>query len=299
MTTEKVQPGDLAPLELQEVSCARCFGGEQKVFRHVSTSTGTPMRFAVYLPPAAASERCPVLWYLSGLTCTEENVITKSGFQRAAAQLGLVVVCPDTSPRGAHLDGEDESWDFGSGAGFYVDATREPWARHYRMYSYVTEELRSLVEQRFPVDAGRQGITGHSMGGHGALVCALKQPARYLSVSAFAPIAHPMVVPWGQKAFRGYLGDDESAWRAWDAVALLEDGARFGGGGDVLVDQGENDGFLDVQLRPETLEEACAEAGVPLTLRRQAGYDHSYYFISTFIDDHLAWHAERLALSRA
>lgn len=270
----------------------RCFGGVQGYYRHESAETGTPMRFAVFLPPAAASGPVPVLYFLAGLTCTEENFTVKAGAQRRAAELGLALVMPDTSPRGTDLPGEHENYDFGSGAGFYVDATEPPWSVNYRMYSYVTRELPALVEEHFEVDAGRSGIFGHSMGGHGALVCALRNPGRYRSVSAFAPISAPMHCPWGEKAFSRYLGPNRAAWRSWDATALLEDGHRVP---EILVDQGLSDSFLAGQLMPERLEQACAEAGQPLTLRRHPGYDHSYFFIATFVADHLEWHAARLA----
>jgi S-formylglutathione hydrolase len=269
----------------------RCFGGVQGYYRHESTETGTPMRFAVFLPPAAAAGPVPVLYFLAGLTCTEENFTAKAGAQRRAAELGLALVMPDTSPRGTDLPGEHDNYDFGSGAGFYVDATEAPWSVNYRMYSYVTRELPALVEEHFEVDPQRSGIGGHSMGGHGALVCALRNPDRYRSVSAFAPISSPMHCPWGEKAFNGYLGPQRSGWRAWDAAALIEDGHRVP---DILVDQGLADTFLATQLMPERLEQACSMAGQPLTLRRHPGYDHSYFFIASFVADHLEWHAARL-----
>lgn len=269
----------------------RCFGGVQGYYRHESAETGTPMRFAVFLPPAASSGPVPVLYFLAGLTCTEENFTVKAGAQRRAAELGLALVMPDTSPRGTDLPGEHDNYDFGSGAGFYVDATEPPWSVNYRMYSYVTRELRALVEEHFGVDADRTGIFGHSMGGHGALVAALRNPARYRSVSAFAPISAPMHCPWGEKAFSRYLGPTRAAWRPWDATALVEDGHRVAA---ILVDQGLSDTFLATQLMPERLEQACATAGIPLTLRRQPGYDHSYFFIASFVASHLEWHAARL-----
>lgn len=284
----------MAGLTLRSES--RCFGGRQLFYEHASEVTKTPMRFAAFLPPRAEQERCPVLWYLSGLTCTEENVVTKSGFQRRAAERGLIVIAPDTSPRGAGVEGEDVDWDFGTGAGFYVDATREPWAKSYRMWSYITEELPALVRTELPILDDRQGITGHSMGGHGALVAGLRLPERYRSVSAFAPITNPTEVPWGEKAFTGYLGAERAAWAAYDAVRLLDAGKRAAS--EILVDQGSADGFLENQLKPERLREACARNGQPLTLRLQEGYDHSYYFVATFIDDHIDWHADRLT-SRA
>jgi S-formylglutathione hydrolase len=276
---------------LEQVESHHCFGGVQAVFRHPSAETKTPMRFSIYLPPQEGPR--PVLWWLSGLTCTEENFTAKAGAQRYAAELGMILVAPDTSPRGEGVpDDSDGAYDFGLGAGFYVDATQAPWSAHYRMYSYVTRELPELVAREFPVDMGRQAISGHSMGGHGALTLGLRHPDRYRSISAFSPIVAPSRVPWGQKALGGYLGGDERTWLAHDAVALIKGGARASA---LLVDVGTNDPFLDKELKPELLEAACAEAGVPLTLRRQEGYDHSYYFVSTFIGDHLRWHAERLA----
>jgi S-formylglutathione hydrolase len=279
-------------MNLETVSTVKSFGGTQGVYRHHSRETGTEMVFGVYLPPQAESGgRLPVVWYLSGLTCTHANVMEKGGYQRACAELGLIFVAPDTSPRG-ELVPDDEAYDFGKGAGFYVDATQPPFAEHYRMYSYVTAELPALVAEHFPADPARQSITGHSMGGHGALTIALRNPGRFRSVSAFAPIVAPSQVPWGEKALGGYLGDDRAAWRAHDAVALVEDGARVD---DMLVDQGTADSFLERELQPERLAEACGAAGIGLTLRMQEGYDHSYHFISTFMEDHLRWHAERLA----
>lgn len=276
---------------LETVSTTRSHGGVQGVYRHASTATGTPMVFSVFIPPQAASgAKCPVVWYLSGLTCTHANVTEKGEFRRWAAELGLIIICPDTSPRGEGV-ADDAGWDLGQGAGFYVDATQAPWAPHFRMWTYVTEELPALVAEHFPVDMERQGITGHSMGGHGALTVALRHPGRFKSVSAFAPIVAPSQVPWGQKAFPAYLGSDQTAWRRHDAVALIEDGARVP---EILVDQGTADGFLKNQLRPQLLADACAKAGIALTLRMQEGYDHSYYFISSFMEDHLRWHAARL-----
>lgn len=252
------------------------------------------MRFAVFLPPQAERRRVPLLWYLAGLTCTEETFMIKAGAQRIAAELGIALAAPDTSPRNVPLPGDSDSWDFGVGAGFYVDATQAPWSRHYRMYSYVTRELPAVIEANFPVDAGRQAIFGHSMGGHGALTIALKNPDRYRSVSAFAPIAAPMQCPWGQKAFSGYLGDDREAWRAHDASELIRSLTTVDGRPPLLVDQGLADAFLGQQLLPEQLEKACAQAGYPLTLRRHPDYDHGYFFISTFIEDHLRHHARAL-----
>jgi S-formylglutathione hydrolase len=279
-------------MTLETISTARSFDGSQGVYRHASRETGTDMTFAVYLPPqAGAGAPLPVLWYLSGLTCTHANVMEKGGYQRACAELGLIFVAPDTSPRGPEVP-DDPAYDFGQGAGFYVDATEAPFAANYRMYSYITHELRTLIEEHFPADPVRQSITGHSMGGHGALSLALRQPGRYRSVSAFAPIVAPSDVPWGEKALGRYLGANRAAWRAHDSVALIEDGARVP---EILVDQGTCDSFLERELKPERLEAACAAAGIPLTLRRQEGYDHSYFFISTFMEDHLRWHSARLA----
>jgi S-formylglutathione hydrolase len=278
---------------LDTVSVTRAHGGTQHVVKHSSRETGTDMTFSVFVPPQAdEGAACPVIWYLSGLTCTHANVTEKGEYRRACAELGLVFVAPDTSPRGEGVpDDPAGAYDFGLGAGFYVDATEEPFARHYRMESYVVRELPEALASAFPVDLQRQGITGHSMGGHGALTLALKHPDRFRSVSAFAPIVVPSQVPWGEKAFAGYLGKDRAAWRAHDAVALIEDGARLA---EILVDQGAADSFLERELKPELLRDACAHAGIPLTLRMQPGYDHSYYFISSFMEDHLRWHAERL-----
>jgi S-formylglutathione hydrolase len=278
-------------MTLETLSTAKSFGGTQGVYRHSSRETGTDMVFAVYLPPQAeAGDPLPVLWYLSGLTCTHANVMEKGGYQRVCAELGLILVAPDTSPRGPDVP-DDPDYDFGQGAGFYVDATQEPYAANYRIYSYVTAELPALLQANFPADMGRQSIAGHSMGGHGAITLALRNPGRYRSVSAFAPIVAPSRVPWGEKALSRYLGPDRAAWRAHDAVALIEDGARLS---EILVDQGDADSFLASELKPELLAEACRAAGIDLILRMQPGYDHSYYFISTFIEDHLRWHYERL-----
>lgn len=277
---------------MQTVSLNRSHGGTQGVYKHDSRETGTEMTFSVFVPTHAEGARLPVVWYLSGLTCTHANVTEKGEFRAACAELGLIFVAPDTSPRGADVPGDpDKSYDFGLGAGFYVDATAEPFARNYRMWSYVTAELPALVAEAFPVDRDRQSILGHSMGGHGALTAALRLPDRYRAASAFAPIVAPSQVPWGVKALGGYLGADRAAWRKHDAVALIEDGARFP---EFLVDQGEADNFLTEQLRPDLLQQACDKAGIALTLRRQPGYDHSYYFISSFMADHLRWHAARL-----
>jgi len=278
-------------MSLEILSENKAHGGRQLVVKHASAATGTDMIFSIFLPPQAdGGERLPVVWYLSGLTCTHANVTEKGEYRAACAELGLVFVAPDTSPRGDNV-ADVEDYDFGKGAGFYVDATEQPWAKHFRMWSYVTEELPALLAAEFPVDLDRQGITGHSMGGHGALTVALNFPDRFRSVSAFAPIVAPSQVPWGQKALGGYLGEDRASWRGHDSVALIEDGARLR---ELLVDVGDSDTFIEKELRPELLKQACAKAGIPLTLRIQPGYDHSYYFISTFMADHLRWHAERL-----
>jgi S-formylglutathione hydrolase len=278
----------------------RCFGGLQRRYRHHSPSLQCAMTLGVFLPPQAlAGARVPALWWLSGLTCTDENVVQKAGAQRLAAELGLALVAPDTSPRGEGVPSDPEgSWDFGHGAGFYVDATQAPWAQHYRMHTYVTDELPALVEAQLPLDPARRGISGHSMGGHGALVCAMRHPGRYRSVSAFAPISQPSACPWGRKAFGHLLGPDPRHWQAWDASHLLASGqGPVGPDGTalpLLVDQGLADAFLEEQLRPETLEAAAAASGHPLVLRRQPGYDHSYFFVASFIDDHLRHHAAAL-----
>lgn len=279
-------------MALDIVSRSRSFGGAQLICRHASVETGTAMRFAAFVPPQAEQGPVPVVWFLSGLTCTEENFTVKAGAQRAAADLGLMLIAPDTSPRGEDVpDDPDGAYDFGLGAGFYVDATAAPWSRNYRMRSYVETELPAVVAAELPANLDRQGITGHSMGGHGALTIALRNPDRYAAVSAFAPICSPTKCPWGEKALSGYLGPDRSRWRDYDACALIEDGARLR---DLLVDQGTADSFLHEQLKPDLLEDACARAGLPLTLRLEEGYDHSYFFIASFIEDHLRWHAERL-----
>ncbi|HYD12991.1 MAG TPA: S-formylglutathione hydrolase [Allosphingosinicella sp.] len=276
---------------METLSTNKCFGGTQGVYRHDSRETRTPMTFSVFVPPQAERiGKLPVVFYLSGLTCTHANVTEKGEYRSACAELGLIFVAPDTSPRGEDVP-DDEAYDFGQGAGFYVDATEAPFAANYRMYSYVTGELAALIAENFPADMERQGIMGHSMGGHGALILALRNPGRYRAVSAFAPIVAPGQVPWGEKALGRYLGGDRGAWRRHDAVALIEDGAHLP---ELLVDQGDADSFLAEQLRPELLEAACAAAGIGLTLRMQPGYDHSYYFISTFMADHLRWQAERL-----
>ncbi|MFC5698194.1 S-formylglutathione hydrolase [Pseudomonas sp. GCM10022186] len=279
-------------MTLEIVSSNKSFGGWHKRYRHRSSSLNCDMVFAVYLPPQAEQgAKLPVLYWLSGLTCTDENFMQKAGAQRLAAELGLIIVAPDTSPRGADVPGDpDGAWDFGLGAGFYLNATQEPYARHYRMHDYVVHELPALIEANFPV-SGKRGISGHSMGGHGALVCALRNPGRYQSLSAFAPISNPMACPWGEKAFSRYLGEDRARWREWDASGLLAEAEERL---PILVDQGDRDDFLVNQLKPEALQAAAKAAGHPLTLRLQPGYDHSYYFIASFIDDHLRHHAEAL-----
>jgi S-formylglutathione hydrolase len=277
---------------MEQISGNAAFGGVQGVYRHASEATGTDMTFSVYVPPHEPGTRLPVVWYLSGLTCTQANVTEKGEYRRACAERGLIFVAPDTSPRGEGVpDDPAGAYDFGLGAGFYVDATQPPYATHYRMWRYVTEELPALVAAHFPADMARQSIMGHSMGGHGALTIGLTFPDRYKAVSAFAPIVAPSQVPWGEKALTGYLGLDRAAWRKHDSVALIEDGARVPA---LLVDQGEADNFLADQLRPALLAQACAAAGIDLTLRLRPAYDHSYYFISTFMADHLHWHADRL-----
>ncbi len=277
-------------MTLETISEQRCFGGVQGVYRHESRETGTPMRFAVFTPPQAKTAKVPVFWFLAGLTCTEDNFTVKAGAQRMAAELGLMLVAPDTSPRGEGVPGDpDNAYDFGLGAGFYLNATQDPWARNYRMFSYIVDELPQVIAG-FPADMTRQGISGHSMGGHGALTIALKTPGRFKAVSAFAPIVAPTQAPWGQKAFPRYLGSVD-AGRAYDATGLVEEGARIA---DVLIDQGDADKFLDSQLKPNLFASACAKAGIACTLRLHPGYDHSYFFIASFIEDHLRWHKERL-----
>jgi len=272
-------------------SLHRCFGGIQGYYQHPSTVIGLPMRFSVYQPPQAKDHAVPVVFFLAGLTCTEETFMIKAGAQRYAAELGLMLVTMDTSPRQTGIPGETDTWDFGAGAGFYLDATQAPWSKHYRMESYITQELRNIITEQFPADKNRIGIFGHSMGGHGALTLALRYPELFRSVSAFAPICAPMRCPWGQKAFSHYLGENQQNWQPYDTTALLQTGHRVP---DLLVDQGFNDQFLTTQLFPEALEQACADAGQPLTLRYHQGYDHSYYFISTFIREHLKYHQEQL-----
>lgn len=278
---------------IETLSEQRCHGGVQGFYRHHSPSCGGPMRFALYLPPQAARQACPVLYFLAGLTCTEETATIKAGAQRLAAELGLALVMPDTSPRDTGFEGATGDWEFGEGAGFYLDATQAPWTSRFRMRRYLVEELPALLAAQFPVDVARAGVCGHSMGGHGALTLALAFPQRYRSVSAFAPIVAPSQVPWGRKAFARYLGDAPDAWGQYDACALVR---RQGFPGTILIDQGEADRFLAEQLRPELFEQACAQAGQPLVLRRQPGYDHSYWFVSSFIDDHLRHHARALGL---
>jgi S-formylglutathione hydrolase len=276
--------------KLTLVSRARVFGGWQETHSHQSTATGTPMKFAVYLPPAVERGPVPVLYWLSGLTCTEENFVVKAGAQRCAAERGIAIVCPDTSPRGAMVPGEGDSWDLGLGAGFYVDATESPWAPHYSMETYVTQELPALVEEHFKV-TNQRSLSGHSMGGHGALTLALRHPEKYRSVSAFSPIVAPMRCPWGEKAFSAFLGPHRDRWKEHDSTELVQRAKRKM---PLFVDQGLDDKFLKDQLKPELLEEACRAADYPLVLRRHEGYDHSYFFISTFIGDHVAYHAEHL-----
>lgn len=275
---------------MELLSSNKAHGGTQGVYRHASAVTGTDMTFSVFVPEHEPGTTLPVLWYLSGLTCTHANVTEKGEYRRACAEQGMILVAPDTSPRGQGVP-DDEAYDFGQGAGFYLDATQEPWSTHFRMRSYIEQELPALIGAEFPADLDRQGITGHSMGGHGALTIGLRNPDRFRSVSAFSPIVAPGQVPWGQKALAGYLGCNEAAWRDYDAVALIEDGARVP---ELLVDTGTNDPFLEKELRPDLLATACGKAGIALTQRLQPGYDHSYYFVSTFLGEHIAWHAERL-----
>ncbi|WP_156840188.1 S-formylglutathione hydrolase [Novosphingobium aquimarinum] len=275
---------------METVSTNRSHGGAQGVYKHDSRETGTEMTFSVFVPDHAPGSKLPVLWYLSGLTCTHANVTEKGEYRAACAEHGVIFVAPDTSPRGDDVP-DDEGYDFGKGAGFYVDATEEPWAKHYRMRSYIESELPALIAAEFPVDMDRQGITGHSMGGHGALTIGLRNSGRFRSVSAFSPIVSPLNCPWGDKALGGYLGQDRSTWREYDACALIEDGARVP---DLLVDQGTADGFLEDQLKTHLLRDACDKAGQPATIRMQEGYDHSYFFISTYLGEHVGWHAARL-----
>jgi S-formylglutathione hydrolase len=276
---------------METLSEHRCFGGVQGFYRHASTEIGLPMKFGVFVPPQAAMGPVPVLFFLAGLTCTEETFAIKAGAQRVAAELGLMIVTPDTSPRDTGIDGASAAWDFGHGAGFYLDATEAPWAKHFRMEGWITQELRALVLSQFPARADRVGLFGHSMGGHGALTLALRHPGLYQSVSAFAPIAAPTQCPWGEKAFTGYLGADRAAWAEHDATELVKAGGQLP---PLLIDQGLADNFLAAQLHPHLFEDACRQAGQPLTLRRHAGYDHGYYFIASFIEDHLRHHAQSL-----
>ncbi|MEQ1495062.1 MAG: S-formylglutathione hydrolase [Novosphingobium sp.] len=275
---------------MEQISAVRSHGGTQGVYSHVSEAIGTPMTFSVFAPDHPPGTTLPVLWYLSGLTCTHANVTEKGEFRAACAEHGIAFIAPDTSPRGDDVP-DDEGYDFGKGAGFYVNATEAPWARHFNMRSYIEQELPALVADRFPLDMGRQGITGHSMGGHGALTISLRNPGRFRSTSAFAPIVSPLNCPWGEKALNGYLGPDKARWREYDACALIEDGARLP---DLLIDQGDADNFLHEQLKTGLLVMAARKAGIDATIRMQPGYDHSYYFISSFMADHVAWHAERL-----
>ena len=280
-------------MAIEQVSASRSFEGVQGVYKHASSMTGTEMTFSVFVPAQAGEGNLPIVWYLSGLTCNHANVTEKGEFRRACAELGLIFVAPDTSPRGDDVpDDPAGAYDFGLGAGFYVDATEAPYSRNYKMWSYLTEELPQVIADNFPADMSRQSIMGHSMGGHGALTIGLRHPDRYAAISAFAPIVAPSQVPWGEKALTGYLGDDRAAWRKHDAVALIEDGARAGA---LLVDQGAADPFLEQELRPHLLKDACTAANIDLTLNIREGYDHSYYFISTFMAGHLRWHADRLA----
>jgi S-formylglutathione hydrolase len=276
---------------MEQVSAARSHGGEQGVYRHQARATNCQMTFSVFVPPQAAQAPAPVLWYLSGLTCTHANVTEKGEFRAAAAQHGVIIVCPDTSPRGDDVPDDAQDWRFGKGAGFYLDATQTPFDRNFRMYSYVRDELPELIAANFPADMSRQGVFGHSMGGHGALTLALKNPDRFRSCSAFSPIVQPSSSGWSRPALEKYLGPDEKTWRAYDATCLIADGRRFK---EFLVDQGGADSFLQDGLKPWLLREACEKAGIPLALNMREGYDHSYYFISTFMSDHIAWHAARL-----
>ena len=279
---------------MKQISAAKCFGGTQAVYAHDSAATGTEMKFSVFTPPERLHGKgpYPTLYWLSGLTCTEENFIIKSGFQRYAAELGLMVVGPDTSPRGEDVpDDSDGAYDFGLAAGFYCNATEKPWSAHYQMYDYVTKELPALVEQEFPTDAGRTGVFGHSMGGHGALTVHLKNPDKFKTCSAFAPIVAPTQVPWGRKAFSNYLGTDEATWSEYDATQLVQNRPSRA---EILIDQGSADVFLEEQLKPDLFANAAKDVGQKLTLRMQDGYDHSFYFIATFLEEHLRWHMERL-----
>ncbi|MGH1463317.1 MAG: S-formylglutathione hydrolase [Neptuniibacter sp.] len=274
------------------ISCIKSFGGWLKRYKHQSSSTGTEMIFAIYLPPQAQNDSVPVLYWLSGLTCNDENFMQKAGAQKLAAELGMAIVCPDTSPRGTDFPEEHDNYDFGSGAGFYVNATEAPWSENYRMYDYVVSELPDIIQANFPV-TDQCSISGHSMGGHGAIICALKNPGKYQSLSAFAPISNPINCPWGEKALKGYLGRDTEAWKAWDSCELISTAEEKL---PLLVDQGQADDFMEEQLKPEALKNACEAAGYPLEQRIQPGYNHSYFFIASFIDDHLRHHAKALGL---
>ncbi|RRQ50964.1 S-formylglutathione hydrolase [Sphingorhabdus wooponensis] len=279
-------------MTIETVSTNVAFGGVQGVYRHASTATGTDMTFSVYVPPHEEGALLPVVWFLSGLTCTHANVTEKGEFRRACAELGLIFIAPDTSPRGEGVpDDAEAAYDFGLGAGFYVNATQAPFDKHYRMQDYIENELPAIIAAHFPADMQRQAIMGHSMGGHGALTISLRNPGRFRSTSAFSPIVSPLSCPWGEKALGGYIGQDRTQWRAYDSVALIADGARLP---DLLVDQGGDDNFLESQLKTHLLTEQCASVGQPATIRMQPGYDHSYYFISTFMGEHLTWHADRL-----
>ncbi|XP_052784479.1 S-formylglutathione hydrolase-like [Mya arenaria] len=278
---------------LTEVSSNKMFGGLQKVFSHESSECKCAMKFGIYLPSQVANKKLPVIYWLSGLTCTEQNFVTKAGAQRVAAEKGVILVAPDTSPRGVNIEGEDDSYDFGSGAGFYVDATEEKWKTNYRMYSYITKELPAIINSNFNTDADKISIFGHSMGGHGALICALKNPGKFKSVSAFAPISNPIKAPWGIKAFTGYLGPEQAKWKEYDATELAKQykGPEL----NILVDQGQADNFYtEGQLLPDNLSAACAENNVPITLRIQEGYDHSYFFIASFVEEHIKHHVKYL-----
>lgn len=278
-------------MTIETLSTNKAHGGTQGVYRHASATTGTPMTFSVFVPEHPEGAKLPVLWYLSGLTCTHANVTEKGEYRQACAEHGVIFIAPDTSPRGDDVP-DDDAYDFGKGAGFYVDATEEPWAANYRMRSYIEDELPALILREFPqADLSRQGITGHSMGGHGALTIGLRNPDRFKSVSAFAPICAPLHCPWGEKALTGYIGGNREDWRGYDACAMIEDGLKLP---ELLIDQGDADQFLAEQLKPELLARACKDAGIDLTLRMQQGYDHSYYFISTFLPEHVGWHAQRL-----
>ena len=284
--------GEELKFEITSVSSNKCFKGFQKVYKHESKILKCEMKFGIFLPPQAEDQAVPVLYWLSGLTCTEQNFVTKAGAQRYAAEYGIAIVAPDTSPRGCNIEGEDESYDFGSGAGFYVDATEPKWKENYNMYTYVTVELPAVIMANFNVDKDKASISGHSMGGHGALICALKNPGLYRSVSAFSPICNPSVCPWGIKAFTGYLGADKETWKQYDATELVK--TYRGPPLNILIDQGKSDNFLEEQLYPKNFVDACRSNNVPVVLRMQEGYDHSYFFISTFIGEHIENHARAL-----